>query len=387
MADGLIGISERYCIFSSYSTETDQRNIHLHLYNRYPSERYSTYNRYYTSSSEKYALASRELIYDERTTLFPSYSTEVNERDIAYGRGYEVESDERNVTYERWYTTQDERYTHYALTEISERTIWLLPKWNDYRYAFTKSWYVTERHISTLGKLYDRYADQRNIWYQLYPSPTSVRNVYFESCNYYFTFTINPQYSELISNVDVTPPYRELFEDEPVTEYTITFNYLKIKDTLKDTDLGLVIWNPIKQKYVSIPIANYGILRIPLFKYGDTHTYFVDGFFVPVNDMLYISLNPLCSEYKFTYGGNTECMELIKEGEKHGYIKSVLFGRQYQWNVKETFVNIKYQPITFKFFISDNFIYHFGNIFNIRLMYGYPDKGLIHSVILQLTKQ
>ena len=384
MAEGLVGISERQCIFSAYKEEQTERTLHCHLYNRYTSDRTSTYERYYTPTSEKTVLASRELIYNERTSLTSSFDIHISEVSSTYGQGYTIESDERNSTYNRWYTAHSNRYIHFAITEISERTIYQFCIWNDYRFGYTKSWHVSERYGATLGKLYDSYADQRNIWYQLYPSPVSVRNVCFESCNFKYSFTIKPQLINILSDKNVGDNYKPLFEDEPVTSYKVGFNFIKVKDNIRNADLEFVFWNPLLNKYVNIPISVNGILRLPLFRYGETQTLFIEGFFIPINNLFYFGFYPFCNEYSLGYD-NSECMDKVEDAIRHGYIKLEIFGRQYRWNTKDVIGNVKYQPVMFKFYIAEDFIKEFYGIFNMRMLYGYPEQNITHNIIIQFT--
>ena len=385
MADGVVGLSDRECIVSSYSISTTQRNIHCHLYNRYTSEVTSTYNRFYTTLSEKKTLAQRELIYTQITSLTTSYSTSLSERSLECSGGYIVKSDERKSMYRRWYTISSNRYSHYAFTQSTERTIYQLCKWNSYRYGYAKSWHVSERYIATLGKLYTSYADQRYLYYQQHPSPTDIRKCYYEKCHFKFEFEITPNYNQLLPNIEISPSYQSLFENEIVNTYKLQFTYINIKDNLKDTDLAFVIWNPEKSKWIEIPLAMHAIVRIPLFNYGNTNTLFLNGFLVPISDLFYIALYPLCNKYTFKYD-NQKCYEDVEEASRHGHIKLELLGKQYKWNSKMVIGNIKYQPISLKFYISKDFYINTSGGFNIRMLYGYPTKNTTHNTILRFMR-
>jgi len=388
MADGVIGISDRLCIVSAYSTESSERYIHAHLYNRYQEERYSTYERYYSPTSEKTALVERELIFTERQSTCERWYSELSSRSSIVS-GFVSENNERYSTYERWYVEGSERISHFGFTTYSERNGYWFSKWNSYRYGYAKSWHVTERFGTTLGKLFSRVADQRYAHIQLFPSLTSVRNAYTEAHHFKLKLTIEPTYSSLLENTEISPLYQPLFENEKVVEYDINVNSVKVLDDSKTGDLGFVYWDKSLGKWSEdIGIGRYGIVRIPLFRYGETNSWFSDGFFIPTDDLFYIALIPKCTKFSLDFPAydKDDCWQsVINEAFEHGYIKGVLFGRQYTWGRKLTFTQLKYKPLSFKLYIADYFIP--TNYFNIMLIYGYPTTRLVNKTILQFYKE
>jgi len=371
---GVLGISEREAgCWNVWDIVYDEKQTFLKLYNTFTTEVQCSYARYYPIYSSKNIFVAFTLLYSERYNAYAKYTSLSNDRRIilsSFTSSFSQRSSKFNVfdisTSERTIVCEQ------LLTINTERSGYLLTKYNTYRTCFYKVWYPTERWIATFAKAKTTYADQRYSFVQVSLEVfETIRLVWLEVCALSYSFIINPAY--VTYNITIGNDGVTLFENETVVSDTTTFTTIPIDTTSVSNELIIINSNP---EIPPIYTGDTSISRIHFTQFEDTNTYVYNGEFVTLKDTTFIKMDFIVSTTDI-YDTSEEYVEYL---QSVGYLKVMIAGEEVPLNIGKVFdvPALTKLPITiyaYKGILDTNDV-------NISLKWAYPYRYLVVNEIL-----
>jgi|GEM_PF-5503810 len=337
--EGIQGITERELGFwNSWGTISNDRQIHLHLYNTFTSDRSSTYDIYIVTSSNKNCFVKREIIGNDRNTLYEVYHTEHNDKRL-YVNSYVIYENIRECETVSYKLLDNERKG--ICSQIAhlgdERKGFTLCIYNDYRWCTTNYWWPSDRICITHAKEKSVFADQRYLWGQFEKHKfETIRYGFTDVFHTKYNFTVNPHYFSFnftISNLSGN----QLFS-VPVVDNNGQYYQFPIDDKFLNTDLILI------DNYDN-SITNLGKLSLSRqnIRTYTTHTKIFNGKLIPLGKPLYCKIRYKFMEIPSEYDGDEKAYyEYLRQ---HGYLKVVVGAEEMNYG-EVTIVDLpKYIPI------------------------------------------
>lgn len=375
VSSGILGLTERILgIWNAWSLSYDERSIHLHLYNTYISNTYTTYERYYQIYSSKNIFVERPLLYDERTIQLLYYTEYSSQKYVftasldeyfsihyAQTSAYEINISDRTIVCSQMLSQESERATYILEAYTSARTI------------IYKKWYETERWIGTYAKEKSIYADQRTSFVQIVLNKfESIRMIGFEVCSLSFPIIINPTYVNYAITIHTSEII--LFENEEVVNTVELISTLPI--TVFDTSRGLIINNDNSEYNSLIYTDSESIAYIIFDNIVNTSSYIYTGDIITTKEVAFIKIKLQTSSID-TFDTEDEYLSYI---QSVGYLKIEIAGKE-MFNNSSSVIDVPAFtkiPIVIQ---AHSSIIRSSNI-NIVLKWAYPYSDMVINEIL-----
>lgn len=382
-AEGIVGITERSAFSERpWGTYASNKDAWLHLFNTHVDDRSGTYTRFYESSSWRWGIVVREIIFSKRDGIYNLWWTEDDDRTGTHGVAYELRETTRDGFYARYFVEESTREGRISISIPDEREAVWWSCWNSLRYGTLKFWWFDERRAWVFGRPIPPSASQRYGYIQLDRTKfDSTRQAHTGAYCAKVSCVINPLWREC-QTITISNIWNFLFESRVVDE-SFDFCPVPIDITLpKDVSLLLLYRTGSScstTKVVNLGIRSFVYLPLQSFTGG---TYRFEGWLFPTRHVLFLEARPHFSSYEPFHSDG----EFFKDLQRYGYYTVRIGEQEMEWyGRKQISIGGFSFPLKVEVLIS-NVLFARGITPGIDLVWAYPErKQVTYKTLLRFA--